>query len=172
MNDAFGVCGVEGVGNVDADLKKAINFERRAGDDVLERGAFHELHDDEGAAVEFLNVVNGADVGMVQRRGGARFALKTFESLRIGCDVLGKKFESDEAAEFGVFGFVDDAHSAAAEFFDDAVMRNGLSDEGGGIGHREDSMGGWLREANSECGTCSRWSGGCRRAEKPHPSKS
>ena len=141
MDDAFGVSGVERVGNVDADFEEAIDFERRAGDDVLERRAFHEFHDDEGAAVVFLNVVDRADVGMVQRGGGAGFALKAFECLRIVGDVIGKKFEGDEAAELGVFGFVDDAHSAAAEFFDDAVMRDGLSDQGGGIGHRGDSMG-------------------------------
>src|SRR5579862_4948980 len=96
MNDAFGVSGVERVGDVDADIEKAIDFERRADDNVLESRTFHELHDDEGAAVVFLNVVNGADVGMVERGCGARFALKTFESLGIGSDVLGKEFESDE----------------------------------------------------------------------------
>ena len=106
-------------------------MEKRAGDDVLERGAFHEFHNDEGATVMILNVVNGANVGMVESGGGAGFALETFESLWVVGDVVGEEFESDEAAELGVFGFVDDAHSAAAEFFDDAVVGNRLSDQGG-----------------------------------------
>ena len=29
----------------------------------------------------------------------------------------------------GVFGFVNDTHAAATEFFDDAVMRNGLANQ-------------------------------------------
>ena len=31
------------------------------------------------------------------------------------------KFQGDEAAEIGVFGFVDDAHPSALEFFEEAV---------------------------------------------------
>ena len=89
---------------------------------------------------------------MVQRGGGAGFTLKAFESLRIVGDVIGKKFESDEAAELRVFGFVDDAHSAAAEFFDDAVVRDCLADQGGESGIAGDSMGalGVMREQMRE----------------------
>ena len=42
----------------------------------------------------------------------------------------GKKFQGDEAAELGVFGFVDHTHAAATEQFEDAVMRDGLADHG------------------------------------------
>ncbi len=141
MNDAFGVSGVEGVGNVSADFEKALDFDGRVGDDVLERGAFHVFHDDEDAAVVFLDVVDGADVRMVEGGGGASFSLEALEGLWILGDVVGKKFQGYETAEFGVFGFVNDTHSAAAEFFDDAVIGDGLADEGGGIGHgRGDSI--------------------------------
>ncbi len=83
----------------------------------------------------FADVVDGADVGMVERGGGAGFALEAFEGLRIASEIVGEKFERDEAAEAGVFGFVDDAHAAAAEFFDDAVMRDRLADQRRRIGH-------------------------------------
>jgi len=43
--------------------------------------------------------------------------------------VLRKKFEGNSSAEGGIVGLVDLAHSAATEFFDDAVMRDGLADE-------------------------------------------
>ena len=86
--------------------------------------AFHILHHDEGSAVIFLNVVDGADVRVIQSGGGARFPLETFEGLRIFRDVVRKKFQGDETTELGVFGLVDHAHSAAAEFFDDAVVRD------------------------------------------------
>jgi hypothetical protein len=51
--------------------------------------------------------------------------------LRIAGDVLRQEFQSDTAAKTVILGFVDNAHSAAAEFFDDAVMRDDLSDERG-----------------------------------------
>ena len=135
VDDAGAMGGVERVGDFDADFEKAFEFERAAGDDVLESGAVEKFHGDEGAAVVFADVVDRADVGMVQGGGGAGFALEAIERLWIVREIVGEKFESDEAAEAGVFGFVDDAHSAAAEFFDDAVMGDGLADEGGGVGH-------------------------------------
>ena len=136
VNDAGVVSGVEGVGAVDADFEEAFEFERVRGDDVLERGAVEKFHGDEGAAVVFADVVDGADVGMVQRGGGTRFTFESFERLRVVGEIVGEKFESDEAAEARVFGFVDDAHSATAEFFDDAVVRDCLADEGGGVSHQ------------------------------------
>jgi hypothetical protein len=43
--------------------------------------------------------------------------------------VIGKKFQSDKAAQLRVFRFVDNAHSTATEFVDDAVVRDCLTDE-------------------------------------------
>ena len=151
VDDSGVVGGVEGVGAVDADFEEAFEFERVRGDEVLERGAVEKFHGDEGAAVVFADVVDGADVGMVQRGGGTRFTLESFERLRIVGEIVGKKFESDEAAEARVFGFVDDAHSATAEFFDDAVVRNCLADEGGGVSHQWWEIL-WVRLLGVKCG--------------------
>jgi len=74
----------------------------------------------------------GADVGVIQGGGGASFAAEAFESLWILGDVVGKEFESDEAAEGDVFGFVDHTHSATAQLLEDAVVRYGLADHGAG----------------------------------------
>ena len=135
VNDAGAVSGVERVGDFDADFEKAIEFERAAGDDVLESRTVEKLHGDEGAAVVFADVVDGADVGMIQRGSGASFALEAIERLRVASEIIGKKLESDEAAETRVFCFVNHAHATAAEFFDDAVVGNRLTDEGRRIGH-------------------------------------
>jgi len=34
--------------------------------------------------------------------------------------------------QLGVFGEIDDAHASATEFFDDAVVRDGLADHAAG----------------------------------------
>ena len=101
-------------------------------DQVLERGAVQELHDQEGAVVFLADVVDGADVGMVQGRCGLGLAAKTFEGLAVLGKIFGKKLEGDEAAEARVFGFVDHAHTAATELFDDPVVGDGLIEQRSG----------------------------------------
>ncbi len=76
-----------------------------------------------------VNFVDGADVGMVQRRGGFGFALETRQRLGIFGDLVRKEFQRHEAAELDIFGFVDNPHPATAEPLDDAEMRNGLTDQ-------------------------------------------
>ena len=70
----------------------------------------------------FLNVVNGADVGVVQGRRGARFALEALEGLRVPGQIWGQKFQRHKAAQLGVLGFVHYAHASATEFFDNPIL--------------------------------------------------
>jgi hypothetical protein len=80
------------------------------------------------AWVLVIDFVDGADVGVIQGGGGFGFAFEAGQGLRVFGDVVGEEFQRDETAEFYVFGFIDNAHSSAAEFLDDAVVRNGLAD--------------------------------------------
>src|SRR6516225_12477274 len=72
---------------------------------------------------------------MVQRGSGSRFQPKAFESLWVFGEFFGKKFQSNSATKFGIFRLVNDTHSAAAESFENSVMRDGLSDKRLGIRH-------------------------------------
>ncbi len=83
VDDAFGVGGVEGVGNFDGECRGAVHLHRAAGDPVLEGLAFETFHGDEGLAVLFADVVDGADVGMIESGGGLGLAAKAGEGLRI-----------------------------------------------------------------------------------------
>ncbi len=108
--------------------RRARGLDRAPGDAVLERHAVQEFHGDEGMAFVFADVVDSADVGMIQSRGRLRFALETGEGLRVAGNVIGQEFQSDETVQAGVFGLVDHTHAAAAELFDNAVVRDGLAD--------------------------------------------
>jgi hypothetical protein len=44
---------------------------------MLQRNPIQEFHGDESLAILLINFVNRADVRMVERGGGLRFALKT-----------------------------------------------------------------------------------------------
>ncbi len=122
MDDAFGVRRVESVGNFDGNLKNAFQLYRTALDGVFEGHAIEEFHGDECFALLLTDVVDGADIRVIQCGGGLRFALETRQSLGILGNFVRQKFQSDEAMEARVFRFVDDSHSAAAQFFHNAVV--------------------------------------------------
>ncbi len=67
VNDSLGVSRIEPVGDLNTDLQKFRDVDGLAGDTVLESLAFEQLHGDERAAFEFADIVNRADVGMIQR---------------------------------------------------------------------------------------------------------
>jgi hypothetical protein len=86
------------------------------GPTVLERDAIEELHGDERLLFVLADLLNGADVGMIQRRGGTSLAAKTLERVRIVGDFRRQEFQRDKAAEFGVFGLLYKARPATADF--------------------------------------------------------
>src|SRR6267378_7849378 len=130
VNDPFGVGSIQGIGDFDANGNHGVQFHGPARDDELEGRAVEKLHSDETLAVVLADFINGANVGVVQSGSGASFAAETLESMRVTDQIVGEEFESDKAAEVGVFGLVDDAHAAAAQLFNDAVVRNGFADQG------------------------------------------
>ena len=130
MDDAFGMRRVERIGNFDRERQQRVQLHRTPGDHVLQGHAIEILHGDKRLAVLLANVVNGADVGMVQRRSRLRLALKAAERLGILGHFIGQELEGDKAMQPGVFGFVNHTHPAAAQLVDNAVMRNGLPDHG------------------------------------------
>ena len=130
MNDALGVSGVEGIGDFDGNFESFFQRARVAGDAMLERVPFQKLHGDEVAFGIAADFVNSADIGVVQGGGGASFAAEAFKRVGVTHEIVGKKFEGDEAAEIEILGFVDDAHAAAADFFQDAIVRDSLADQG------------------------------------------
>src|SRR5271156_2956512 len=117
---------------------------------MLQRGAVQKLHGDEGFAALIVNLVDGANVGMIQRGGGLGFTLETAKRLRIFRYVVRQELQRDKPAEFYVLSLVNHTHAAATEFFDDPVVRDGLTDEGRGTGHAADIVGCGRNQVNEE----------------------
>jgi hypothetical protein len=77
MDNAFRVRGVKPVGNVNRDIQQFLQFHGPAGDVVFQRLAFQILHCDECLSAFFADVVNGADVVVIQRGSGLCFPLES-----------------------------------------------------------------------------------------------
>ena len=79
MNDALGVSRVQSVGDLNRQTHQLLNFYRVAVDAMLQGLAFEKLHGDEMPAIRLPNLVNRADIGMVQCRRSTGFPLKTLQ---------------------------------------------------------------------------------------------
>ena len=130
MDDAFAVSRVESVCDLDGQRHERFVLERTPCNAMLERHAIEKLHGDESLASFVPDVVNGANIGMIQSGRGLSFPLKAGQSLRITGNFCGQEFESDKAMQPRVFRFVHDTHAAATKFLEDEVVRDGFADHG------------------------------------------
>jgi hypothetical protein len=108
--------------------QQGLDLQRSSSDAVLQRQSIEKLHHDEAFPVLLADFVDGADVGMVEGGSSTGFATETFQRLWVLRDIVGEKFKRDKATKRGVLRSVDDTHAPAAEFLDDAVVRDNLVD--------------------------------------------
>ncbi len=104
------------------------------GDQGVERLAAHELHGEKRNAVRLLDRVDRDDVGVVQRRDGARLAPEALDPLRRSRHLGRQDLERDLARELRVLGQVDLAHAALAELPENPVLIQHLANH-----HRQHS---------------------------------
>jgi hypothetical protein len=67
VNDAPGVRRIERFGNLDGQRQQGRKLHRTAGDSIPQRRSLEELHHDEIRILVASNLVDRADVGMIQR---------------------------------------------------------------------------------------------------------
>src|ERR1700730_6817484 len=77
----------------------------------------------------FFDRMDGADIGMIERRSGTRLALGTLPACGIPCEFFRQELQAHATSELNVFCLVNDAHAAAAENVKHPVMRDALADQ-------------------------------------------
>src|ERR1044072_4317484 len=115
MDDTAAVRGCECVRNLQTDQQCRLQFQRATGDELAYVLAFDELHCNEVNAVYFVEIEDGADVWMVERRGETCFAFKSFKVGFFRAELGRDDLDHDRASEFGVDGFVNCALPADTE---------------------------------------------------------
>ncbi len=128
MDDSLRVGRIQRIRYLDAEREQRVQFHGTVADEMLERRAVQELHHDESLAVLLPDVINRADIGVVQGGSSLRLALKASQRLGIAGHLVGQELERHEAVEARVFGLVDDAHAAATQLLDYPVMGDRLTD--------------------------------------------
>ena len=71
MDDSLGVSGGQGIGDLHAEGENIVRRHGPAENALFESLAFEEFHDEIGVAVLLSDIEDGADVGMIECRGGA-----------------------------------------------------------------------------------------------------
>ena len=90
--------------------------------EMLGKGlSFEVLHDEKVDAVLVSDVVEGADVRMLERGDGPRFALEPLTEIGVGGERRGQDFDGDEAIEPDVARLVDLAHAAGPQRAQDFI---------------------------------------------------
>jgi hypothetical protein len=92
--------------------------------------SFKDLHDNEVLALVLVYIVDGADVGVIQRRSSASFPLKTLDSQMVFGDLFRQEFHGDKAAQLKVFGLVNHTHTAPTKLLDNSIVGNDFANHG------------------------------------------
>src|SRR6266571_97296 len=121
------MCRIQSIGNFDSERQHHLDVQWFAGDPVLQCHAVQKLHGNESLTIFLTDVVNRANILMIQSRRRLRLALEAGECLRVSGNLLRQKLESDETMEPSVLSLIDNTHSAATQLIDDAVVRDGLA---------------------------------------------
>jgi hypothetical protein len=120
MHNAFLMRGFQPCARLDGDVESLLERQRAGLDLLLDTLTFDELHGDE--AMFFIDFVDGANIGMIQRCRGLCFSEK---ALAVFCGMRRKELQRNRATEFQIFGFIDDTHPALAQLFEDSVVGYG-----------------------------------------------
>ena len=98
--------------------------QRFAGHVRGKRFAFEQLHHQKRLVVILADVEDRADIRMIERGRGARFALEPFEGFAIRGERGRQEFDGDLPAQARVFGAIDHAHAALAQVRNNAIVGN------------------------------------------------
>jgi hypothetical protein len=83
MDDALRVRRIQGIRNLSRQVQQGRFANRPYLNPLLERLPLQQLHGDEGLAFVLIDVVYGADVGVIECRRGAGFPLEALEGLGV-----------------------------------------------------------------------------------------
>ena len=116
MRDSLTVRLIERVGDLNRVLECLIERKCTFLQSRRERLPLQVLHDEVVDAILLADIVECADVWMIQRRDGTSFPLESLAQIRIGRDMRGQNLDRDCAIEARVARFVDFAHPAGPEW--------------------------------------------------------
>jgi hypothetical protein len=87
-----------------------------------QRASLDEVHREERLAIALANVVDGDNVGMLQRRSGTGLGSKSLQEVVAAELAERKQLESNEAVQVKLPGLIDGAHAPLGNLFQHLVI--------------------------------------------------
>ena len=132
MYDASRMRRRERIGHLDRIVDRLLQPQPISRNQPIQGFAVDEFHGDEIDATSLVDIVDGDDVRMIERGGGAGFLDEAMFALGIGYLCHMQDFQRDVPVQAGVAGLPDSTHSAIAQLLDDPVVGDGLAGKGAG----------------------------------------
>ncbi len=137
VQDAMAMGLGQRVGDVDGVAQGLREGKRARREPLREALALQVLHDQEVDAILLANVIEGADVGVIQGRDGAGLALEALAGLGVIGGLRGENLDGHGAVQAGVPGPVHFPHATRPQRGDDGVRPKARV---GGERHEADSI--------------------------------
>ena len=95
---------------------------------MLQGVAFQQFHGEKSLPLVLADVVDGADVRVIQGGRGPRLPLEALQRLPVAGQLLGEKLQRHAAAQARVLGLVHHTHPPAPELLEDTIVGDRLPD--------------------------------------------
>ena len=102
---------------------------------MLQSLPVQKLHGNKRLRVLLSDIVDRANVRVIESRGRLCLALKSFERVAVVRQPVWEEFQRNEAVKARVFGLVHHTHPAA-ELLNNAVVRNCAANQRPSVWHR------------------------------------
>ena len=105
----------ECVRHLDGDFNHPVDGKGVSLNQVLQCFAVHELHGDERTPAFLGDLIDRADIGMVQRRSSTRLAPEALQRSAVVGEVIGEELERYRPVKQRIFCLVHHTHAPAAD---------------------------------------------------------
>src|SRR5262249_34136711 len=128
-----------------------VNRQSAIGNYFGQRFALDELHGVMIDAAFAAGAKDGDDVGVLELGGGLGFDLEALKALGVEGGGTGEEFDGDAEIDRDLGRLVDEAHAAAVDFADNAVIAEGAGDWlAVGSGGQKRSVGGGFTQVGQQ----------------------
>src|SRR5262245_36293484 len=115
MNNAALVSRLQRLANAVRNVERVSDLKRATCDSLRQRFALDQFEDKKPHVADFLEIVDGCDVRVIERRQNFRFTLESTKSIVIARKLFGHNLDRDFTLQLGVTSAVNLAHPALAE---------------------------------------------------------